>query len=582
MKKQQRQPRKATTTKRSTKPTKASEALSSSSGFVEEQYEMVIPESSIADAIPFSADVQSGDPLANVSHDILMLLSTYIDGELSYDPERLNYVEYLLDSRADVRDAFSRLKQLQSNVSHVTELTFDEMHTVMPDCWDSISRQLDADADFCKEVAVQGESASPEFLSAYYDNELPRKSPGVKAFEAQLGQDAKATKTLSDWLALSQLLKGYIYRLEEACGVDVTDTILSHVESDDYFVEEQAPEVASKPYATKPLEQSVKAKREKGGRTLLSPETAELLSAYFDNDALNPKEKNQASQYLETKENCRQFAIFHQQLREGLNRIVQSQYDQAPHILPSIKNQIFTEFPAKKQSTGTFPIPKKWVTAAALVASVLLVVVAGISSLGLDSFRFGQPSDTKVQSQVAALSNNSAQAVQTAAAGEPMAMSEQEDADGVQAQEGRSNRRYASRRYRRSSVAASAQGASNQAESEGIPFALPGGGFTTNASSYIIHSNPVDKAEVATSTPVEGNGVTFVSTHNSAGTRAAFSSSSPSTRLQAPGIAARPAREARVANTHVPSSESYLIDTIQKEEQRPAEQQDDVHVLYDL
>src|SRR5687767_4584617 len=130
MKKQQRQPRKATTiTKRSTKPTKASKALDSSSSFVEEQYEMLIPESSIADAIPSSPDMLLGDLLANVSHDIFMLLSTYINGELSHDPERLNYVEYLLDSRADVRDAFSRLKQLQSNLSHVTELTFDEMHT---------------------------------------------------------------------------------------------------------------------------------------------------------------------------------------------------------------------------------------------------------------------------------------------------------------------------------------------------------------------------------------------------------------------------------------------------------------------
>lgn len=294
--------------------------------------------------------------------DILMLLSAYIDGELADDPENLSRIESLLDSDAHVKAAFLKLQQLQHRVCQASETAYESDKINIPDCWSNIASQLDADAEFCQELeplALSGESASPEFLSAYYDGEVPRTSPGVQAFEAQLPQDVKAGKTLADWLALSRLLKGYIYRLEEACRIDLTPSVMNELDRNIAF-NDSAPEDILDP-----------------GNIL------ELMSAYFDGDGLSEKEKARASSLLETREDCKRFALFHRQLREGIARNVEVAQSQAPEAdWFRLELAIERDF-AKRKSNKllVWPARRKWVANASIAASFLLIAVAGFKLL---------------------------------------------------------------------------------------------------------------------------------------------------------------------------------------------------------
>lgn len=146
---------------------------------------------------------------------IRLLLAQYLDGAL--DADRLMEAELLLDSSPEARAELLKLQQAKGRLQ--ASLQASQVEPVN-DAWQNICHQLKADE------CIEPQSYDFEFISAYYDGELDPKDPACLVFEAQLFNNADANRMLSDVDAVSEAIRRFAYRQEEACSVDMTEAVM--------------------------------------------------------------------------------------------------------------------------------------------------------------------------------------------------------------------------------------------------------------------------------------------------------------------------------------------------------------------
>ncbi len=102
----------------------------------------------------------------------------------------------------------------------------------MPDftsLWSDIESELQHDI----EVGHGSEHEFDEvFLSAYTDGELLPDDPEVKTFEQGLIHRSDVSKQMGELNALSDLLRGYTYRAEASCTLDVVKEVITTFQAD--------------------------------------------------------------------------------------------------------------------------------------------------------------------------------------------------------------------------------------------------------------------------------------------------------------------------------------------------------------
>ncbi|HEY9685929.1 MAG TPA: hypothetical protein V6C52_03035 [Coleofasciculaceae cyanobacterium] len=244
--------------------------------------------------------------------EIRLVLSEYLDGVL--DPDKVVEVELLIEqypaykaallklqaTRDTVQSAFGRQVESEAPVSNSTD-----------GLWKELSRQLEAD---------QAEAPAPfdfEFVSAYYDGEIPASDPAFQVFECQLSNNPEANQMLADAGAVSETVRQYGYRLENACTLDITQNVMQA------FAAEQNPQAA--------VEHEME-------REALVP-AVETVSAYFDQE-LSAREIIEANRLIENDPDARRLLGNFNRLSEQIRSIGGQVEAQAPDCWNAIREEL--------------------------------------------------------------------------------------------------------------------------------------------------------------------------------------------------------------------------------------------------
>lgn len=278
---------------------------------------------------------------------IRLLLVQYLDGALEAD--QLVEVELLLDRSPEAQAELLKLQQakgqLHQSLSPEWPLSPEEdLHfsKVSDGIWKTIYQQLKNDSQ------TEAAEYDFEFISSYYDGELAPDDPERCAFEAQLFHNEAANKTLADVGALSEAIRQFGYRQEEACTVDFAKAIM------------QA-------YQAETVAESV------------SPEL-EMLSAFIDGE-LPAKEIIELNRLIEREPDVRSQLARFTQLSDAIRFLVEKLEQQAPGgYWRQIKAQLLederTSPVASLQNPDTNPsIFKKFALPVAAAASLLLLSI---------------------------------------------------------------------------------------------------------------------------------------------------------------------------------------------------------------
>ena len=160
---------------------------------------------------------------ADSLNNLRLLLSRYLDGSLEDD--RLADVTLMLD-RPEVQAELLKL-QTANDLLHRTLQRLGE-HPESCDTAlqnrirENILRQLACDH------AAMPISRDSEFhfetISAYYDRELDASTQ--RTFEAQLSNNPDANRMLADLHDISEAIRRFAYRQEDACALDVTAQVM--------------------------------------------------------------------------------------------------------------------------------------------------------------------------------------------------------------------------------------------------------------------------------------------------------------------------------------------------------------------
>ncbi len=91
--------------------------------------------------------------------------------------------------------------------------------------WAAIQSRLEADQ------AVREDKAPPSFdeglLCAYADGEFADDDPQISELESWLHGAPEATRLIAAFSAVSETVRTYSYRMEEACDIDVTEAVMN-------------------------------------------------------------------------------------------------------------------------------------------------------------------------------------------------------------------------------------------------------------------------------------------------------------------------------------------------------------------
>jgi anti-sigma factor RsiW len=235
---------------------------------------------------------------------IRLLLAQYLDGAL--DADQLVEVELLLDRSPEAQAELLKLQQakgrLQQSLSPEKELHFSKVSDTV---WKNIYQQLKADG------RAKPAEYDFEFISSYYDGELAPNDPERCAFEAQLFHNDAANRALADISAVSEAIRQFGYRQEEACTVDFTNSVM------------QA-------YQAETLADSV-------------PPEFEMISAFVDGE-LPAREIIELNRLIEREPEVRARLALFTKVSDAIRFLAEKLEQQAPGVdWPRIKAQLLEE-----------------------------------------------------------------------------------------------------------------------------------------------------------------------------------------------------------------------------------------------
>lgn len=289
-------------------------------------------------------------------NEIRLLLAQYLDGAL--DADQLVTVELLLDSHPQAQAELLKIQEtrglLQHSLHPEKELKFSR---VSDNTWKNIAKQLESDG--------QSEPANYdfEFISAYYDGELDNEA--CQEFESQLLQNDDANQKLANVNAISEMLRQFGYRQEEACTLDLTKQVMQAYQAESEATQSEFEEA-------------------------VSPQI-EMLSAFVDEE-LPAKEIIALNRLLEQNPvERKRLAHFHQ-LSDAIQSVVEQLLFRAPNnFWPQIKPQVQDD--TQKQRGKVLPFGKQQSNASSIfqkfaipMAAAAVLVLLSIPSLRENSF----------------------------------------------------------------------------------------------------------------------------------------------------------------------------------------------------
>lgn len=258
--------------------------------------------------------------------EIRLLLSEYLDGGL--EPDKVVEIELLIEQYPQYKEELLKLQAsrdaLRSTMTRHMEgdLQFSKASDAV---WQSIAKKLEADA------GTAPASFDEEFISAYYDGEIPKSDPAFQAFESQLYNNPESNRMLAGFGSVSEVVRQFGYRLEESCTVDVTRQVM-----DTYMTEEglmPAEAVSASLGASKAVE---------GAPDSLEGDSnsmAETVSAYFDQE-LNARETIEANRLIENDPAARRLLGRFNWISEQIRSVVSQIQEQAPDFWPPIHEEL--------------------------------------------------------------------------------------------------------------------------------------------------------------------------------------------------------------------------------------------------
>ncbi len=282
--------------------------------------------------------------------EIQLLISQYLDGEMSAD--RIAEIDALLDRFPPYKTEFLRLQAIRNHVQ--TALNPEAIPESDPTpLWQKLARQLQSDAQ------ADVLDCDPEFVSAYYDHEISPSDPALQAFEAQLYNNEEANRLLAELGQVSDAIRQFGYRMEEACTLDITQQVMAAYRAEQevgILLEEIPP----------------------------NPK-AETVSAFADQE-LSPREIIEANRLIESDENARQMLNQFSQLSEGIQSVSSQIQAQAPDLWPHIKETLTKEL-ADKPNVASLQDARKKRLNSALKLAVPAAAAAILILLSMPSLK---------------------------------------------------------------------------------------------------------------------------------------------------------------------------------------------------
>jgi anti-sigma factor RsiW len=279
--------------------------------------------------------------------EIQRMLSQYLDGLL--EPEQVQEVEGLLSRFPQYVEELRKLKIAQDALKATLQNPVPEK-AVQDSAWQSIAERLKVDQE------MELRAFDPEFVSAYYDGEIPAVDSEFIEFESQLFHNAKANEMLAQMGEVSELVRQWGYRLESGCSVDLGQTVMSR------FLAE-----SGRNGLIAPQESLVQE----------APAEAALLSAYAD-QALTPRETIAANRLIESDPKAKLTLTHFNRLSEWIQTVSDQIQAQAPDFWPSVSQTLSRspEAGGLMVAVDRFGTLKRWAKIAGpIAASILLVTI---------------------------------------------------------------------------------------------------------------------------------------------------------------------------------------------------------------
>jgi hypothetical protein len=290
--------------------------------------------------------------------EIRILLSQYLDGAL--EPAQVIEIDGLMVQFPHYKEAFLKLQAardaIQTSLEKAVENPVELRYTKISDMtWKNIAQRLDEDRQ------ALSKNYDAEFISAYYDRELPAEDPDLQAFESQLYSNEDANRLLAGFGQVSDAIRQMGYRLENNCTVDLTEQVMAA------FIQEQNPE--SLPEDNLPADNQLA-----------------LLSAYADQE-LSPRETIEVNRLIENEENARSTLRNFNWISEQIQSLSLQLQTQVPDFWPKIEPIL-----KKTPEEGGIVLPfdhkkrlKDLLKIAVPTAAAIFIIVASGLRLGINS-----------------------------------------------------------------------------------------------------------------------------------------------------------------------------------------------------
>lgn len=242
--------------------------------------------------------------------EIKLLLSQYLDGAL--DLEQVHQVETLLSTFPQYADVLNKLQATRDAVRASFGNQEQSLTGGTESLWDSIASRLEAD----QEAPTQ--TFDLDFVSAYYDGEIPSSDAQLVAFERQLYKNDAANAQLAQISEVSETVRQWAARMETHCAVDVTEAVMAQLRAE----------------MTSPQQVNAQVDAEEN---LHAEDLAslEMLSAYVD-EALSPREVIEANRLIESDAVAKLTLTRFNQISDALASVSTQIQAQAPDLAPAI------------------------------------------------------------------------------------------------------------------------------------------------------------------------------------------------------------------------------------------------------
>jgi|GEM_PF-4889517 len=247
--------------------------------------------------------------------EIRLLLSQYLDGAL--EPEQMVDLDALMAQFPQYKEEFLKLQAtrnaIQSSLERATETPELHFTKISDMVWKNIESRLEADRE------CEPQDYDAEFVSAYYDGQIPAEDPQRQAFEGQLYQNTEANRLLAEIGQISDVVRQFGYRLETNCPADVTAQVMAA------FLQEQSQEHST-------------ASAEAPESDLDTPVDAdlEMISAYADQE-LTARETIEVNRLIESRQDAREALARFNHLSERLQLFSERLQAQAPDVWPALE-----------------------------------------------------------------------------------------------------------------------------------------------------------------------------------------------------------------------------------------------------